>query len=212
MTIVSGVLLALALVCLLAALALILRAVGRRGRAANAAYSVGRQELRHDMQVDLVRGAAFLLLSLIVWAVFGLSVRTEQANALSPTMTPTISVTVAATRTATAVPTPTGTHAATTNTPLPSPTTPPDIPTQTPSPSPTPTETPKPPTALVNSPNGLYLRERPGGTQEIELIPDGTELILLPGRQTENDLEWQQVRTPLGNEGWVAVDFIIYQQ
>jgi SH3-like domain-containing protein len=66
-------------------------------------------------------------------------------------------------------------------------------------------------TALVNSPNGLWLRESPGGTQEVELIPDGSVLILLPGREVANDSEWQQVRTQAGNEGWVAVDFIIYQ-
>jgi hypothetical protein len=66
-------------------------------------------------------------------------------------------------------------------------------------------------TAVVNSPNGLWLREAPGGTQEVELIPDGTVLILLPGLETVDGTEWQQVRTPAGNEGWVAVEFIIYQ-
>jgi hypothetical protein len=66
-------------------------------------------------------------------------------------------------------------------------------------------------TAVVNSPNGLYLREAPGGTQEVELIPDGTILIVLEGREVVDGLEWQQVQTPAGNVGWVAVDFIIYQ-
>jgi SH3-like domain-containing protein len=36
-------------------------------------------------------------------------------------------------------------------------------------------------------------------------------LELLPDRQTVDDLEWQQVRTPAGNEGWVAAEFLIYQ-
>jgi hypothetical protein len=110
-----------------------------------------------------------------------------------------------------------------TNTPiglqnLSTPTYTPEIPTETPTPSqtptpatPTPTSTPDIDTAVVNSPNGLWLRETPGGTQEVELIPDGTILVLLPGLETVDGVEWQQVRTPAGNEGWVAVDFIIYQ-
>ena len=64
----------------------------------------------------------------------------------------------------------------------------------------------------MSSPNGLYLREAPGGSQELELIADGTELILLDGSETVDDLEWRQVRTPAGNEGWVAADFIVVQQ
>jgi hypothetical protein len=55
------------------------------------------------------------------------------------------------------------------------------------------------------------LRETPGGTQEVELIPDGTVLILLSGLETLDGTEWQQIHTPAGNEGLVAVDFIIYQ-
>ena len=211
MTILNGVLLALAIICLLAAAAFLMRAFGARNQAQAAAYSVGRQELRHDMQVDLVRGAAFLLVSLTVWAVFGLSLRPGRANANIPATT-TATVPAAATSTITVAPTATSTQTpAGTNTPAATPTTPPDIPTQTPSPSPTATDTPKPPTAIVNSPNGLYLRERPGGTSQIELIPDGAELLLLPGRETANELEWQQVRTAIGNEGWVAVEFIVYQ-
>ena len=29
--------------------------------------------------------------------------------------------------------------------------------------------------------------------------------MLLPGRETVDDLEWQQVRSPSGLEGWVAL-------
>lgn len=212
MTILNGVLLALAIICLLVALGFLMRAFGARNQAQSAAYSVGRQELRRDMQVDLVRGAAFLLVSLTVWAVFGLSLQPGRVDA-NLSATATVTVASEATSTVTAAPTATSTQTpAGTNTPAPTPTTPPDIPTQTPSPTPTPTDTPRPPTAIVNSPNGLFLRERPGGVQEVELIADGAELLLLPGRETVADLEWQQVRTPTGNEGWVAVEFIIYQQ
>lgn len=211
MTLLNGILLALAIICLLVAMGFLIRAFGARNQVRAAAYNVGRQELRHDMQVDLVRGAAFLLVSLTVWAVFGLSLRPGRADA-NITATTTATLPSIATSTVTAAPTVTQTQTpAGTNTPATTPTTPPDIPTQTPTLTPTPTDTPKPPTAIVNSPNGLYLRERPGGTQQIELIPNGAELLLLPGRETVDNLEWQQVRTLLGNEGWVAVEFIIFQ-
>jgi hypothetical protein len=65
--------------------------------------------------------------------------------------------------------------------------------------------------AIVNSPNGLWLREAPGGTQEVELIAHETALELLQGLETADDIEWQQVRTPAGNEGWVAAEFLIRQ-
>jgi hypothetical protein len=44
----------------------------------------------------------------------------------------------------------------------------------------------------------------------LELIPDGTALILMEGVETVENQGWQQVRTPAGNEGWVAVEFIEY--
>jgi hypothetical protein len=46
--------------------------------------------------------------------------------------------------------------------------------------------------------------------EQLEWVLDGTTLLLLPGKQTADEFEWQQVRTPTGLEGWVAVDFIIY--
>jgi hypothetical protein len=55
------------------------------------------------------------------------------------------------------------------------------------------------------------LREAPGGTEELELIPDGTELFLEDGLEAVDDLEWQLVTTPSNNLGWVAIEFIIYQ-
>jgi hypothetical protein len=68
------------------------------------------------------------------------------------------------------------------------------------------------PTAIVDSEVGLYLRDAPGGTEEVELLPNGTVLILLDGQETVDGEEWQEVRAPSGNEGWVAVAFIEYQQ
>jgi hypothetical protein len=45
----------------------------------------------------------------------------------------------------------------------------------------------------------------------VELIAHQTELELLQGRETADDIDWQQVRTPAGNEGWVAAEFLVYQ-
>jgi hypothetical protein len=176
------------------------------------------------MLLSLFGGLVFLVIGLLLFGLYGLVgfdflIEASPAENPTPTITPnillttTISATVAGTAAATLTG-PTSTPitlenlSTATNTPAP--------PTETPTPSitpfPSPTSTPDVDTAVVNSPNGLWLREAPGGTQEVELIPDGTILVLLPGLETVNDLEWQQVRTPAGNEGWVAVDFIIYQQ
>ena len=67
------------------------------------------------------------------------------------------------------------------------------------------------PTAIVVSANGLWLRDSPGGTRELELIPDGATLIVLGGSETVEDSGWQEVETVGGNTGWVAVEFIVYE-
>ena len=81
--------------------------------------------------------------------------------------------------------------------------------TPSPTPTPVPTDTPIVIIAVVNSPNGLWLREKPGGTQELELIADLSEIIVLEGTDIAEGLEWRRVRTQSGQEGWVAVEFII---
>lgn len=183
----------------------LVRGLQYRASVADNAYGVERQAARKDMLVAFSRTVFAVILGLIFLALFGLSFRstpseqaappTSTATAL-PTVTPT--VTIGATNTATPMP---------------------DVVSSPAPPSPQPTETatavasatatPEVPTAIVNSPNGLWLREAPGGTRELELIPDGTVLILLPGNVTAEELEWQQVQTPSGNEGWVAADFLL---
>jgi len=212
-------------VCVLGALYLLLRGFSHRG-VPQSAYGVARQEARHSMLSSFFGAFFLLVLGLIifgVYGVFGFDLFAEVSGS-EPGVTLTPPPVQTATPTDTAVepvnnPPTTGP----TNTPvglqnLSTPTFTPEIPTETPTASLTPTpETPTATstsvvdTAVVNSPNGLWLREAPGGTQEVELIPDGTVLTVLPGRETIDDQEWQQVRTPSGNEGWVAVDFIIYQ-
>jgi hypothetical protein len=78
---------------------------------------------------------------------------------------------------------------------------------------PTATATAAPQTATVSSGVGVWLRAAATTeAEQLEWILDGTVLTLLPGRQSAEGFEWQQVRTPAGNEGWVAVDFIVYDQ
>jgi hypothetical protein len=190
------------------------------------AYGVARQEARHSMLTSFFGAIILLVIGLLIFGVygtFGFDFLVESAEP-DPTDAPTMPLTAtSAPPESTIEPAIDSTTTVTTITlvgldNLSTPTFTPEIPTETPTPSQTPTpqtptatSTPDIDTAVVNSPNGLWLREAPGGTQEIELIPDGAVLTVLPGRETIDDLEWQQVRTPAGNEGWVAVDFIIYQ-
>lgn len=197
-------------ICLLIALLFALRAVGARAVVNKQAYDVGRQEARQTVQIALARSALALFVGLILFAVYGLSFRPANLMASPPvTDTPTVTATIMATATVTT--TPTMTPSPQPASPEASPTNPLLVPTATATLTPTVTATPEPTTATVNSPVvGLFLREAPGGTQEVELLPDGTVLTLLDGRETVDGVVWQQVQAPSGNVGWVAADYIIY--
>lgn len=213
MTVVGIILLVLIIVCGAAALFLFLRGLLIRSSQSNKPYGVARQEARHEMQVSFLRGGFLLILALILLGIYGLTpdqqseaqvtvtaAATETTVQSSPAQTATPAASPQATRpvaiestaavlTATVSPTATVAPTATASIEV--------------------TETSN--SAVVNSPNGLWLREVPGGAQELELIAHETLLELLPGRETVDDLEWQQVRTPAGNEGWVAAEFLNYQ-
>lgn len=218
MNLTSWILVAVAALCGVTAVVFVARGLSTRQRAGNELYAVGRQAQRYQMQVNLVRSAAFLVLALIALVVFGLTRRpmAEPAGASTPaaaTATVPAATSLPTTAAASPVPSPAlGAEPTASAAPVATPTTPPDIPSLTPTATATATETPRPPTAVVSSPNGLYLREAAGGTQELELIADGSELLLLDGREVVDELEWQRVRTSAGNEGWVALDFIIIQE
>jgi hypothetical protein len=89
----------------------------------------------------------------------------------------------------------------------------PPMPTETPTPDlsiPTATPTPIICRAVVQSVNGLRLRDTPGG-EEIDILPDGSILTLVTSEPpTEvNGIVWRKVRPVIGDEGWVAAEFII---
>jgi hypothetical protein len=206
---ISLVLLAIAGLLALAAIFSAVTAFGLRARINNSAYGVDRQERRRTMQVSFIRALAFAAAALIFFGGYGLSTRSGSSRAAAPDAEPTAVIlateTPEVTMTATTAATATATRAPAT------PTTP--AVTETPAATATATISPTPePSAIVTAPAGLYLRDVPGGTAELELLGEGTVLVLLPGRQTVDDLEWQEVRTPSGLEGWVAADFLDYQQ
>lgn len=201
MSLVNLLMLLLAGASVIAAIVSALAGLGLRSRVASSAYGVGRQEMRRTMHVAFIRALGFGLLALIFLAVYGLSARPDDVLSTEPNT----DFTPPAVASPTLEAEPTNTRAAATAT----------LPAGSPTPEITPTVsiTPTPePSAIVIAPAGLYLREAPGGTEELELIAEGTSLVLLPGRETVDDLEWQQVRSPSGLEGWVAADFLDYQQ
>ncbi len=212
MTLINLIMLLLAGASVIAAIISAVAGLGLRARMASSAYGVGRQEMRRTMQVAFIRALGFSLLALIFLGVYGLSARPDDVLSTEPNA----ELTPPAVASATPEPAPTNTQPAATATA----TTEParataTIPAETPEPEITPTasitSTPQP-SAIVTAPAGLYLRDVPGGTAELELIAEGTSLVLLPGRETVDDLDWQQVRSPSGLEGWVAADFLDYQQ
>ena len=171
----------------------------------NRSYGVARQEARQVMLANIARGIFFLILALISFAIMSLTSSSEPDEptvVLSPTaeLEPGL----------TTVNTPAAEDTVDANTPT--------VTVTEPSRTPFPTDTPEPtntpilPSVVVNSANGLWLRESAGGAQELELLLDGSVLILLQGLEIVDEIEWQEVRTLEGNAGWVAVEFIVYEQ
>lgn len=187
------------------------RAAIQRGRSTQSAYNVGRQQARHAVQIDLIRALAAIVLALIFLGAFGLTPRPVEP--LFPTREPTrvIEAVTPSAEPATAVPT-----AQPTNTPT---VPPPEIveptavqpPTTTATALPTETVESVSQTAVVSSGVGVWLRGTPSTSgEQLQWLLDGTQLIVLDGQETADNLAWQEVQTTEGFVGWVAVPFIIY--
>ncbi len=204
------IILAFMALSIVAALYFVGRGLRARSLSTKETYGVGQVEAARSMKIDIARGIGLVFLSLILLGVYGLSSRPTEASA-EPTPEPTAVLEMSTSVPDTAVPTPTAT------TIIPTPVSATIAPAATPTAQPTlaPTEAPTtvaPLTAVVTSEVGVWLRATPSTTgEQIEWVLGGTVLTVLPGQQTADDFDWQQVRTPAGNEGWVAVDFIEIQ-
>ncbi len=189
---------------------MLVRGLRARANLSDYAYGVERQAVRHEMLVSFSRSAVMLLVAIILFAIYGVLPNNGEPEFLeTETPSTTMAPTTAITQTADSTQLPVGE----TSTAIPVDTiTPDDEPTGVPGPTGTPIPSNQAITAVVESFNGLYLRTEPDTeSQELELVLDGTELIVLDGREPAGQPEWQQVRAPSGLEGWVFIQFIVYQ-
>lgn len=202
------IILAFMVISIVAALYFVGRGLRARSLSTKETYGVGQVEAARSMKIDIARGIAFVFLGLILLGVYGLSSRPTEAIGEPTPLPPTTVLDTSTDVPDTAVPSLTATPF------IPTPVSATIAPTEMPTiePSPEPTEEPAtaaPVTAVVTSEVGVWLRGTPSTTgEQLEWVLNGTILTVLPGQQTADDFQWQQVRAPGGREGWVAVDFI----
>jgi len=206
------ILLVLAFIFALGSAAMLVRGLRARSGMSSRAYGVERQEMRHEMIMSFSRGAVLLLIALIVFAIYGLLPKVEAIGSdVTATPTTTGRPTAAAQDTREPSPSLTASNATEAATPFAS-WTPSEEDSIEIEPTVTVTKSLQATTAVVDSFNGLWLRSAPDPeSDQIELVPDESELIVLRGREPSDEPEWQQVRAPSGNEGWVFMQFIVYK-
>jgi hypothetical protein len=193
----------------LTALFFIGRALVQRSQRMRQPYGVGQQEIRRSMQIDFIRGFAAAIVGLLLLLASGLGELAGSATS-EPSVVPTsvVEQLPAETEEPTPTPSPSSTR---TPTHTPEPAEPTVTPTTTMAATPTETPQPEPETAVVQSGVGVWLRSAPSpDSEQLEWLLDGTVLTLLDGFVVGDDFEWQEVRAPSGQDGWVAVEFIIY--
>lgn len=210
--IVNIVLLAAASLLFLGSIALLIRGLQSRTSMPSRAYGVQRQEKRKEMLISLSRAAFLFLLALIVIVIYGLlSGAEENGIDLAPIPEVTSSPSIPAIETIETSPTSPPVVVVATATPIVTEELIQEE-TSTPAPEQSPTIASQANTAVVNSINGLWLRSDPDPTSEqIELIPNETLLIVLRRSEPVEEPEWQQVRAPSGSEGWVFIEYLLYQ-
>lgn len=210
----------LAFVSLIAVVFFFGRAFTLKMQASKQKYGVGQFEKTREMKLDVMRGVGAAILGLIFLAVFGIMPRSSDTVAESvettpmPAMTATLVITPSPTVTAIVIPTmapgtavifPTSTPDSITA-PIDDPTAPTAIPTIAPA---TATPAPTEKTAVVASGVGVWLRDAPTvSSNQLEWLLEGVILTVLDGQETADELDWQEVRTGDGVEGWVASDYI----
>ena len=210
--IVNIVLLAAASLLFLGSIALLIRGLRSRTSMPSRAYGVQRQEKRKEMLISLSRAAFLFLLALIVLVIYGLLPGTEEIGIdLAPIPEATSAPSIPTVETVEKSPTGPPVVVVATATPIVTE----EIiqeETSTSPPEQSPTIASQANTAVVNSINGLWLRSDPDRTgDQIELIPNETLLIVIRRSEPAEQPEWQQVRAPSGSEGWVFIEYLIYQ-
>lgn len=174
-----------------------------------ATYGVAEQESRQSMQVNIIRAIATAFVGLIFLGVWGLAPFSGEAEPIIdpgiPVPTPTTSSGATTTAVATESPSPTPTDL-----PTQAPTDTPTQSTATPTPTVLPTDTPLSElTGTITIPAGVWLRSAPGlDSEQVEWLLDQTQVIILSGRESADDLDWQQIRTLEGQDGWVWADTV----
>lgn len=228
--IINIAILLLALFFLVLAVVYFVRGFVARGGSTGRRYNVGRQEARISMLGSWLTAIVFAIIGVVLLVIGGAGVLPSGASVEEPGALPTPTVTLSAptddgastesmqtlepevtpTTLSTATPTPTFTPP-TDEAVAPPPTFTPatgDV-TATTEPTETPTLPPNAaPSARVNSPNGLYMRDTPGG-EVVELISHEAVVFLLDGEQTVEGVAWRLVESQNGNRGWVAADYLI---
>jgi len=213
----------LALISLVAVVFFFGRAFTLKMQASKQKYGVGQFEKTREMKLDVMRGVGAAILGLIFLAVFGVMPRpsdtVDVVETPVPTMTATIAVTPSPTVTAVVVPTIEPGTAVIFPTSTPDSAVPVNTPTSDSPAAATPIPTvaaatatavgPVEKTAVVSSGVGVWLRDAPTiNSNQLEWLLEGVILTVLDGQQTADDLDWQEVRTGDGVEGWVASDYI----
>ena len=123
------------------------------------------------------------------------SVETDSGTQ-EPSVTPSRTVAPTATPTASSVPTEPAT-------PTPSPS-----PTQTATATLTPTPITGDTATISTNGSTLWVRRTPGGTPLV-IVTDGELVVLLPGHANQGGIEWQEVQTLAGLQGWVQTEFLL---
>ena len=211
------------------AIVYVVRGLVARGNSTAKRYNVGRQEARISMLGAWLFAALFGLIGVVLLAIGGVGVIPDNSAAFEPSVLETPAASdepIQLPETTDSIPLPTQSLPETALEPTLTPTqTPTALPPAQLGPPPTFTPvvdgvatqtiplTPTPVaddsrTARVVSPNGLYLRDAPGG-EIVELVPNEAVLRILEGEQTVDDIVWWFVRSAAGNEGWVAAAFLI---
>lgn len=220
----------LAFACVVLTFVFGVRAIAARFQAKKAKYGFEHQELLYRHQADIAKSVAFLILSFVILGIVAftydngtpsLTVEGEPtavSSLIPPTTDASLSIQVSPTigfiPTIDVTPTPFVAVPPTTEETPATQVAPTAIaPTIEPTVFVAPTVAVEiQQTAVVSSGVGVWLRSAPTTqSTQVEWLLDGAVVVVLPDLQNADGYEWQAVRANSGQEGWVAVPFILYR-